>query len=295
MRTPTENQGQRSFDMAGAAKKWAIGCGIGCGLMIIIAGGIGTCGYLGVKKIADDAEGLDEGFETLEEVYGEPGDFTPEMDGTIRSERLEVFLDIRQDLATPREELGDILATLDDEGGGNVIDKIKAGFGLVPGLFRFIDQRNQVLVERGMGLGEYSHIYSVAYFAWLEKDPGDGPGFQLNGDDEGEGSVRWGVHTESGGDERERREEDIRRYLHRIQRRMLENQIAAAEAGALEEARLDELRAEASRMDDRSRRLLWENELPEPLRESLEPFRTRLEESYSPQVNAVEMGLMENN
>ena len=36
--------------MASGVQKWLVGCGIGCGLMILAAGGIGTCGYVGVKN-----------------------------------------------------------------------------------------------------------------------------------------------------------------------------------------------------------------------------------------------------
>lgn len=278
--------------MAGAAKKWAVGCGIGCGLMIIIAGGIGTCGYLGVKKIADGAEGLEDGFETLDEVYGKPGEFIPEADGTIPYERLETFLAVREDLTVAREELGGTLAILDGEGSGGVIDKIRAGISLVPSLFKFINERNEVLIEHGMGLGEYTHIYTVAYYAWLDKTPADGPDFELSSNDDDDDPVRFGVRSSGGDDVYERREEDIRRYLHDIQREMLDNQIAAAEGAALDEVWLAELHAESDRMDDLRRRLLWENEVPELLRASLEPFRVRLEESYVPLMNAVEMGTM---
>jgi len=45
--------------MAGAGKKWLIGCGIGCGFFVLIMGGIGTVGYFGVKKFADRAERIE--------------------------------------------------------------------------------------------------------------------------------------------------------------------------------------------------------------------------------------------
>ncbi len=279
--------------MAGAAKKWAIGCGIGCGLFIIIAGGIGTCGYLGVKKITDRADDLEASSEALVEAYGEPGEFTPAADGAIPAYRLELFLAIREDLAETGGELAGILETLDGEGSGGVIAKVKAGLNLVPGIFDFVEARNGVLMERGMGLGEYTHIYTVAYYAWLEKDPADGPGFDINSEDEGEGAVHWGVGDDDEGDVRQRREQKLRRYLHDVQRRMLDNQLTAAEGRAVDEAWLAELRAEDARMDDISRRLLWEDWVPTPVGDSLEPFRVRLEESYTPLTNAVEMGLVD--
>lgn len=278
--------------MAGAAKKWVVGCGIGCGLMVIIAGGIGTCAYVSVKKIADGAEGMEEGFETLDAAYGGVGEFVPEADGAIRAERMEVFLDVREDLVAARSELGGMLETLDEDGPGNVLDKIKAGMGFIPGIFRFTNERNQVLIDRGMGLGEYTHIYTVAYYSWLEKPVSDGPGFTINDDNDDGGDVRWRVESTGGRDVYERREEDVRRYIHDIHVELLANQIAAAEVAGLDEVWLAELRAESERLADLRRGLLWERELPAQLRDSLEPYRVRLEESYEPIMNAVETGTM---
>ena len=51
--------------MTGARGSRRKGCGIGCGILILAAGGIGTCSYLGIKKIKDRAEQLDAGFDAL--------------------------------------------------------------------------------------------------------------------------------------------------------------------------------------------------------------------------------------
>jgi hypothetical protein len=279
--------------MAGTGRKWLIGCGIGCGLLVVVAGGIGTCGYLGVKKIADRADGLDEGFDALEEVYGAVEDYQPEADGTIPADRLDVFLAVRDDLAPVRDDLGAMFATLDKEGGGGFIAKIKAGMNFVPRLFDFVEARNRILADRAMGLGEYTYIYSIAYHSWLEKPLTDGPSFRINGDDNDDDSgVRWGF-DERESEVLEQREEDLRRFLHRVQRSMLDHQLAAAERLALDEVWLAELRAESAAMDDRKRRLLWEDGVPDPLRDSLEPFRESLEASYVPVMNAVELGIMD--
>ncbi|RKZ12323.1 hypothetical protein DRQ50_12100, partial [bacterium] len=146
--------------MAGSGKKWLAGCGIGCGLMILIAGGIGTCGYFSVKKISDRAESLDEGFTTLRESYGAPGAFVPAADGAIPAARVELFLSVRQDMRATRDGLAEVLTELDADvsGPGGVIAKIRGGISLIPRMFDFIDARNTVLAERGMGLGEYLHI-----------------------------------------------------------------------------------------------------------------------------------------
>ena len=63
---------QGESNMGGAAKKLGIGCGIGCGVVLLVLGGIGTCGYMGVRKIVDRAEitRLGEGLRALEAILG---------------------------------------------------------------------------------------------------------------------------------------------------------------------------------------------------------------------------------
>ena len=88
-----------------------------------------------------------------------------------------------------------MLHTLD--GDGNWIAKAQVGWKMIPALLSFIGERNEILLNRNMGVGEYQHIYALSYFVLLDKDPGDGPGFVLAGDDEAEEDggpvhVNWG-------------------------------------------------------------------------------------------------------
>ena len=280
--------------MAGNGKKWLTGCGIGCGLMILAAGGVGTCGYFGVKRITERAERMDDGFSTLRESYGEPGAFVPAADGTIPADRLEVFVSVREDMQVTRDGLADVLTELDSDvsGPGGVIAKIRGGISLIPRLFDFVDDRNSVLIDRGMGLGEYLHIYTVAYYAWLQKEPADGPSFQISGDDDADDdNFQWSMSQNDADDVLDRRDERIRRYLHDIQREIVGNQLTAAETAGLDADWITALREEAGALDARPLRLLWQDGLPDQTRASLEPFRDRLEASYSEVMNVVEVGL----
>ena len=85
--------------MAGAGKKWFIGCGIGCGLMVLILGGVGTCSYFGVKKIQEQVEGMEENADAVRARFGDPADFVPELDGAIPADRMEAFLAVRDGMA----------------------------------------------------------------------------------------------------------------------------------------------------------------------------------------------------
>ena len=283
--------------MASGARKWLVGCGIGCGLMILAVGGIGTCGYLGVRNIKDRAERLDAGFEAVTAEYGRPDEFTPPADGVVPAGRLELFLEVRGVLAPSRNELGAVLVELDagTEGGRGVLNKIRAGISLLPRMLDFIDERNQVLLDRGMGVGEYTYIYSLAYYAWLDKDPGDGPDFAVtdHGDGDDGTSFRWEGGREDPGDVREQRRDDLRRQLNRLQAAMLANQLEAARAAGADAAWLEQLAAEAEALDMEPDRLMWQAGLPAPIVAGLEPYREQLDAAYLPVMNVVEMGLAE--
>ncbi len=287
--------------MAGTAKKWFIGCGIGCGVMLLLVLGLGTAGYFGIKGAIDRGENIEASFEQLEAEYGAPGEYTPDPALMVAADRMDVFLGIREEMAPQRKAMGDLLRTLDGQEvdgrkpGG--LAKAKAGFRLIPDLMDFIGQRSRTLLEGGMGLGEYLYIYSLSYPVLLEKDLQAGPGFTLasEGDDEENGGFHWRMDPDAEGslDVKADRELKIRTYLHRIQLKMARNQLAALQATGGDEAGAAALEAEIGRMESETRRLLWETDMPESLRRSLEPYRDRLEAQYDPMVNILESGLVE--
>ncbi len=289
--------------MAGAGKKWAVGCGIGCGLMMIILGGAGTCTYFGVQKLKEKADGLDESFQSIEVRFGDAGDFVPAADGTISAGRMETFLAIRDDMTPTRTEISDMLTTLD--GGGNFIAKAQAGLKLVPSMIGFIGDRNEILLNQGMGVGEYQYIYSLSYYVLLNKDPSDGPSFVLAGDDEvdedtGNVHVNWGGASGSSSI-RENRAERVRAFVNNVQVLVLANQVDAFRAtlpSGTEMASVPwgaQLLAEQEAMELETLRFPWEEGLPEQIRASLEPYRDRLDQTYDPMTSIIEMGLTDEN
>ena len=288
--------------MSGAGKKWLLGCGIGCGLLVLIIGGIGTVGFFGVKKFADRADRIEGSFERMDAEYGEPSDFVPRLDGSIAPSRMEVFLAVRDQMGPTQSEVSDLFRTLDGENDAGVIAKIKAGMKFIPSLLIFIEDRNNIMLEKGMGVGEYQYIYSLAYYGLLGKDPSDGPGFSVTGDDEDHGDSGWRWNVGSGESDEEdvalNREREVRRFVNRVQSRVIRNQLAAVDQ-ASQVAGLDidtwraELAAEAEAMDRESLRFLWEEGMPVQIRESLEPYRVRLDETYDDMTSILEMGLVD--
>ncbi len=288
--------------MAGTGTKWMVGCGIGCGLMVLIVGSIGTCGYFEVKKFIDQADGMEENFELIETQFGEPKDFVPPADGIIPPERMEVFLAIRDEMAPTRMAASDLLLVLDDGRDANFIDKAKAGMGLVPALLGFIGVRNEVLLSHDMGVGEYQNIYVLSYFILLQKDLADGPSFTLTDSgtedsDDGVG-VKWGISSGSG-DVHENRIRRVRSFANELQSELIDNQLEAYRATLPAGTDLADdpwgaqLLAEAAALKDEDLRLPWEEGLPAQTRASLEPYSTRLDQSYDSMTSIIEIGLVD--
>ena len=278
-------------------KKWLIGCGIGCGAVALILILLGVGGFFFVRNIVQEFEESEELLSSLTEKYGRIREYCPDPDGIIRGERLEVFLSARQACDPARLELEKALSTLSEgfEKGENEAKARKGffrmlgvGFGLIPQIADYFKARNQALVDAGMGVGEYYYIYVVAYYSWLGKDPEDGPPFSMTNEED---FKDWDWDEE---DLKEVRRDDVLRKLNRMMLPVLRNQYAKLSEGELIESQEDWqeiLAAEVAAMEADRFRLLWQDGLPDVIKASLLPFRERLEASYSPMVNTLEIAL----
>lgn len=235
--------------------------------------------------------------DTLVEQHGQIQEYCPSPDGEIKPQHLEAFLAVREAMVPVREELEmsfRILQDIDDEETSEeerrgVIKKITTGFGMISQIADFHKTRIQALIDSGMGMGEYYYIYTVVYYSWLEKSVLDGHDIQIRGEDEGFRFNDW----------QDQESEEIRRdmtlrWLHRIFLPMLHNQhekLIEGDFRGISKQWREALEAEIEAMELNRYRLVWQDGLPEVTRRSLEPFRGRLEASYSPLTNGVEMAL----
>ena len=291
--------------MAGAGKKWLIGCGIGCGVMLIILVGIGSCTYFGVKSIGNRVEELEASGEALSDLYGDVDDYAPPADGIITDERMEAFLQVRREVAWGENDLSRHLAVLDgrpDENGKKpgTIAKITSGVKFIPAIFEFAEERNRALLDQGMGIGEYAYIYLLGFYAFLDKDLRDGPSFSvMDDDDEHDDGVNWSYKSGDQDEEaiREKRKRELRDHLNDLGRDYLKNQLAALRDGEPLAAGLDaeawgrQLDAEIDLLRDEPLRLPWEEGLPAHIAAALEIYRGDLEESYDDLVSPIDIGL----
>ena len=134
-----------------------------------------------------------------------------------------------------------------------------------------------------MGLGEYTWIYWYTYVAWLGH-PADDSELHEFIDERHEGSEHVRIHMD-GGMEPER----ITWRLRRDVRSMLRNLEQALEASP-EQAGLAELvSVELTALEEDPSRVPWQDGLPAELTVGLEPFRERLEATYSKATNPFEL------
>ena len=174
--------------MSSNTPKWLIGCGIGCGVAILLIIILAVGGYFFVKNKIEFVKDIEETTEILEEKYGSVQDFCPEPGGVIKLDRMKIFLTVRDSLKWIRQEIeqsfhqirDDIQkAEREEKPFWQALKIVRRGFNAIPQLVRFYKIRNEALLETGMGLGEYYYIYVISYYSWLDKSPGDGPEFRL--------------------------------------------------------------------------------------------------------------------
>ena len=279
--------------MSSTGQKWLYGCGISCGVIVLLSVLIvGGC-FLLIGRATESFEGIETSMEAVTEQYGEIGDYSPPADGTLSTERVEAFLAVRSMMTPYREELGHSMTVLVDGAkqveGASWKDKlrmVRSGVGLIPQLISYFSGFSDALLASGMGQGEYYYIYAVTYYSWLGFSPGDGPPFKLTDDN------ATFNNTNAGADIREARDEQLRRYLNRQLVPMLTaqlDQLDTAVAGTINPAWRDLLAEEVAALEHDSLRLPWQDGLPEQLEVALEPFHDRLVDSYDEMCNSVEI------
>ncbi len=194
-------------------------------------------------------------------------------------------------LTGPREELSATVQGLaggDGEPGvGNGFRAARAGISLGPRVLEFTTARNRALLDAGMGIGEYTWMYWFTYVAWLGHPADDSALHEiLESHNSGDGSVQ--VHID-GGMEPERITWRLRRDITAMLRNLqaeLESDPALADLSAAVTAEMTELGADPARVP-------WQSGLPEVFAAGLEPYRERLEATYSSAANPFELTAFE--
>ena len=272
--------------MSNTTTKVLAGCGVGCLLVVVILGGLGWMSYRWARNAVEVVEAAEHAERRLDEEYGATRDFLPPNDGRVSDLRMEAFLAVREATMPQRQALADSIEALaPTEGEGRTTGGIRAaraGISMAPRMLEFARVRNEVLLEAGMGQGEYAWIYWLSYHAWLGHPAGE----SLLDDimemrSESDGAVQ--MHIDGFGTEEAMWQ--LRRDIRSMLRNLEQDLASRPEASEVHDLVVAELDA----MNEDSHRMPWQDGLPEAMVAGLGPYRERLEASYSPATNPFEL------
>ncbi len=278
--------------------KWLTGCGIGCGVLVVIAIGVGLTIFMYTRNAVQEFKEIGESVSRVDKQFGRVEDYAPEPDGRIPADRVEAFLAVRKATTPARGELAKSIHTLESEIGGpngqrggfwHAMRAARTGVGAVPQIARFHKARADAQLENRMGHGEYSYIYCLAYYSWLKKDPGDGPEKLRLGSNN---NVTFGNHDGGTDDTREQTRQAVMSFVRRYMRPMLRNAVrqqAEKSPKAEKTAWQQTVEKEIAKLESEWQRIPWSDGLPPEIQESFEPFKADLEESYDPLLNILEL------
>ncbi len=247
--------------MAGKGTRWLKGCG--CTLAVLLVVGVLALVVASLTMMGPFREAI-EVREQLDLKFGSQSDYTPAMDGTVPPDQMERFLAVRRDLMEicgRLEDAYDSLHTmeqfdgLDDPPKGEVLKAAfktaRGAFGIAPVFGEFIQARNQELMDNGLGLGEYTYIYSLAY-----------------------GDRLVDVHTEG---DVTRMQVHVSQRLLTLLQEMLRRQLDNAEPGSAWAGTLED---EIRKLERQPEKVPWTDGLPPAIEASLAPYRQDLEENF---------------
>jgi hypothetical protein len=283
--------------MADKTTRWIIGCGSGCGVLVLIAVIIGVGATLKLRSLFEDIEGAKQSWTILVESQGDVADWTPPTDGHIPLDRLHVFLAARERMIAAQSEARPALENFppdefnEQAQSWRTLWKSMGAMGdLVPPLARYVEARHHILAELNMGPGEYGWIYTVAYHAWLGHDPGDGPTVVKDGHPDFGEPVFDAEQGSFGSQSTLIRQREMMMTL-------LGNWLRAVRADpdfGSESSMYRELTAEVLRLDADPGSMLWPEGIPAPVAKSLEPLRNQFLQTYIPHFNPFEYPLGNN-
>jgi hypothetical protein len=252
--------------MSDTGGRWLKGCALGCGALLVLFV-LTIVGLSFSMRSAFDEAHQDR--QVLEQRFGDHRQFTPAADGVVGPDRIEAFLTVREALTVIHGEIESAdsevakLDELEENGKPTASEALPVIFTLtreligLPWLFGDIERvRNQALVEVGMGLGEYTYLYIVAYHQWFTVSTNE-------------------THLFTGSPDNRR----VRAEL----RGMLERQLEAAESTSMDDGDwLEELAGEVAALERDPDRIVWQDGLPERIARCFDPYRDRLESTFSP-------------
>ena len=233
---------------------------------------------LGVMMMGPFKRAVDDR-RVIEEQFGPQEAYVPPASGVPSADRIEVFLGIRRTFSEPCADLTQAekqmqkMDTFDDQDEIDRMEVMKEAFSLTksmmgvgPVLGHFYETRNQNLLDAGMGLGEFTYIFAVAYSDRLLDEP--------------EGEQLFGPTATN-------------RRVRKALLSMFENQLEVLRSEGGEEADVQALEAEIAAMQADDRRIPWQDGIPQAITDALATYRAELDELYCPALAPLELMINE--
>ncbi|MDD3556949.1 MAG: hypothetical protein PHW27_00075 [Melioribacteraceae bacterium] len=282
--------------MAERSSKIATGCGIGCGVVAIIIIVVGVLVYNYVKDTVQNVEQIEEISKTLTEKFGREEDFVPVFEQPKFEERLNLFLNLRDTLNIRSTKFYENFSELVDTISGEKKDKnfwesiglINTGISVVPEMIKYYSNRNTLLLDYGMSLGEYYFYYIVSYFSYLKKSPGDGPPIKIFEDDHAQQdgvNLDLEVKDEKAEDVIAMRNFDLAQKVNYLFKNFLNNYIQSSADSEFSQL----VKSEYEILNQDRTRIPWEEGLPETLVSIMEEVKEKIESTYVAVINPIEL------
>jgi len=215
----------------------------------------------------------------LEALYGTQKSYVPPASGAPSPDRIEAFLTVRRALEPAcgdfwgAEHAVAAMEAFDDEVEPSRMAVIRQamstsrtmmGMGSLIG--HYYETRNQALLDAGMGLGEYTYIYVMAYNDKIVNPPAE-------------------LHLFD--------PETVNQRVHAALHSMLVNQLEVARREGGSEDTVAALAAEARALEDDPHRIPWQDGLPPAIEASILPFRDELDLAYCGSTASLELMINE--
>lgn len=257
-------------------KKFMIGCGIVVGAILLISI---VSSWIFVRSLRNQLPKIDALHEQEEQLvtrYGKLDEYTPQLNGRIAPDRMELYLSIRESLPENTHLFVDALDEVSQQEKeiheAKGLEKLKqglrmakSGVGVARVTMMYLSARDSLLLVNEMSPGEYLYLTVVGAVCDLQWSP---PRCRTEGAESNStsDSVKPGRTRASFGQIYRRQLENALRDL-RGRESLSEDQqewMKALEA-ALEHGRIGD------------ERVPFEGDLPASLKESIEPYRARLQ------------------
>jgi hypothetical protein len=236
---------------------------LGCGGLLVVAVAVPVVLTVMILPPMNRAIEARADFEAL---HGPQDAFVPPASGVPSPDRIEAFLSVRQALAPACTDFWSAersvakLEAFDDQENISKIDVMKQAMstsktmmGMGPAIGHFFENRNRALVDAGMGLGEYTYIYVVAYNDRILEPETE---LQLFGPQVANGRVREALAS------------------------MLKNQLEALRREGAQEELTRAVAAEVEALENDPDRIAWQDGIPLEIESSLLPYRDRLDTAF---------------